>query len=1088
MKGDFSRDSFNPAKHYAAVLKQQGRVDLDADWNEHAAIERHIEETTTRDVVGPSGAPQDNAGFQIGYTESGGSPDLTVSAGRIYVEGVLCELASATTYLGQADHPEPPALAPQSGHTDLVYLDVWQRHITQTEDPELREVALGGPDTATRIQTVAQVKVKANVGDVTCADEVPGWPPPPSGGLLTASVIETEAPDDLCTPAASGGYQGLENRLYRVEIHQGGGIGVATFKWSRDNGSVVYAVEEFIDGQPTNQLRLSSIGRDRVLRLRVGDWIEVLDDASELSSGSPATMAQITDLDEAERLITLGASISGLDLARHPKVRRWDQGQGAIAVTSATFDLEDGIQVSFSGSGFKAGDFWIFTARSITGEIEEFTDAPPKGIEHYYCALALVTWQQTSGQWTPTIHDCRNLFPPLTGLTRFFYVGGNGQEAMPGQPLPELLRVGVIKGQQPVEGALVSFAADKPGARVAATILGLAAAPGSSITVATGPDGIASCAWRLDNDVADPSQLLTSRLLDASEVATEHPPIYFNANLSIASQVWYDSTGCINPNNPDDVQEALDDLCKNYSIFYVGGDGQEAHPGHEVPFPLRVRIANGQWLVPGVRVNFRVTQGGGFVSGGTGSGPEIAVITNAEGIASAQWTLGSSGPQQLLAFMENRNDLNVVFNATLRTAESISFDPTNCDHFDESVTNVQDAIDALCKLGLGKEPGIHVTDILLSAQNAKLLNDSNVPVDVFAAGLRIVCDRPPDPNSLANKPVCFITLELPYPLNESDRTLWGLSTLIGFQPIILAARLKSDNNLIGWLPNGPTRSWLLDRLFQVLEKANMPRRVLARLTLKGNFVWDQENREMYLDGDGYGAPDRGRTDLVLPTGNGLRGGDLEMWFWLVPKAAEGPAVVAGEERPALVAIEDVAVTVRGTPITINVLANDHGARPLTIAAVTQPASGSAVAVAGNMLLTYVPAGNFVGTDTFNYTVRDSSGHTAQARVTVTVAPTPAVGVAAGVVNVALTGGALAAGARTEVSGSGFQPNETVSVVAMTSDGRALELGSVTVDSAGAFRTDISVSESIPPGDYTIKAVGEFGSQSGMTRITRIRNP
>ncbi len=1087
MKGDFSRDSFHPAKHYAAVLKQQGRVDLDADWNEHTAIERHIEETTTQDVVGPSGAPQDSPGFQIGYTETVGSPDLTVSAGRIYVEGILCEQESATTYLGQADLPQPPPPTPQSGRTDLVYLDVWQRHITQIEDPEMREVALGGPDTATRIQTVAQVKVKANVGDVTCADDVIGWPPSSSGGLLTTSVIESEAPADPCPPATAGGYQGLENRLYRVEIHQGGDIGgTATFKWSRDNGSVVFAVEEFIDGQPTNQLRLSSIGRDRVLRLRVGDWVEVLDDAIDLSSGSPGTLAQITDLDEAERLITLSASISGLDLARHPKVRRWDQGQDAITITSDTFDLEDGIQVSFSGNGFKTGDYWIFTARSITGKIDEFVSAPPRGIGHYYCTLALVTWQQTSGQWTPTIQDCRNLFPPLTGLTRFFYVGGNGQEAMPGQPLPELLRVGVMNGQEPVEGAWVSFTADKPGARVAATIPGLAASPvppntGSSITVATGSDGIASCAWRPDNDVADPSQLLTSTLLDASKVATEHPPIYFNANLSIASQVWYSSVGCINPHHPDDVQEALDDLCKNYSIFYVGGDGQEAHPGQGVPFPLQVRIANGQWLVVGVKVTFLVTQGGGSVSGGSGSGPATTVITNAEGIASAHWTLGSSGPQQLLAFMEERKDLNVLFNATLRTAESISFDPGNCEHFDKSVTNVQAAIDTLCKLCLDKAPGIHVTDIvlraLLSTQNAHLLNDSIVPVDAFAAGLLITCDRPLDPTSRANKPVCFITLELPYPLNQADQTLWDMTALIGFQPIILAASLKSDDKLILWLPNGPTRSWLLDRLFQVLAKAKMPERVLARLTLKGNFVWDRERREMYLDGDGYGAPAQGRTDLALPTGNGLRGGDLEMWFWLVPKAAEGPA---------LVAVDDVAVTMRGTPIAINVLANDHGAQPLTIASVTQPTSGSAVTVTGSSL-TYVPAGGFVGTDTFIYTVKDSSGHTAQAKVTVTVAPTPTGGVIAGVINVALAGGTLVTGAITAVSGSGFQPNETVSVVAMTSDGRALELGNVTVDSTGAFRTDISVSESIPSGDYTIRAVGELGSHSGITRTTRILN-
>jgi hypothetical protein len=41
MKGDFSRDSFDPVKHFSRVLQQQGRVQLDADWNEQAAILLH---------------------------------------------------------------------------------------------------------------------------------------------------------------------------------------------------------------------------------------------------------------------------------------------------------------------------------------------------------------------------------------------------------------------------------------------------------------------------------------------------------------------------------------------------------------------------------------------------------------------------------------------------------------------------------------------------------------------------------------------------------------------------------------------------------------------------------------------------------------------------------------------------------------------------------------------------------------------------------------------------------------------------------------------------------------------------------------
>ena len=41
MKGDFSRETFDSVKHFSRVLQQQGRVQLDADWNEHTAIVLH---------------------------------------------------------------------------------------------------------------------------------------------------------------------------------------------------------------------------------------------------------------------------------------------------------------------------------------------------------------------------------------------------------------------------------------------------------------------------------------------------------------------------------------------------------------------------------------------------------------------------------------------------------------------------------------------------------------------------------------------------------------------------------------------------------------------------------------------------------------------------------------------------------------------------------------------------------------------------------------------------------------------------------------------------------------------------------------
>ena len=65
MKGDFSRDTFDPSKHYQQVLMQQGRAQLDADWNEEAAVGLHRDETTTADVIGKCGGPADGAAFGV---------------------------------------------------------------------------------------------------------------------------------------------------------------------------------------------------------------------------------------------------------------------------------------------------------------------------------------------------------------------------------------------------------------------------------------------------------------------------------------------------------------------------------------------------------------------------------------------------------------------------------------------------------------------------------------------------------------------------------------------------------------------------------------------------------------------------------------------------------------------------------------------------------------------------------------------------------------------------------------------------------------------------------------------------------------
>jgi hypothetical protein len=494
MKGDFTRFTHQPRKGYSQVRKQQGRVELDADWNEQIDIQNYLARTAAIDLIGARGAPKQGGGFAISVAAPAGE-DLLIGTGRLYVDGILAELlpgsslpltafpangqvtlatgavdgmpfaagqyvelsaqglppatlriaalgpgendltldgntaafhSSATrlrrlsSYLTQPVYPGAAALdLPEDGgsRTDLLYLDVWERHITAIEDPDIREVALGGPDTATRVQTVAQVRLLAGVGNVSCDDASAGLPQPGDGRLTTAATAPP-ASDDPCVIAPGGGYRGLENRLYRVEIHDGSDGGAATFKWSRDNGAVLFAVEAFIPGEP-EKVRVRQLGRDQVLALHKDSWVEVLDDDTELA-GEPGILAQITDIDEAQRILTLSKPVTGFTVSGRARVRRWDMAGDAIPVAAGPIALEEGIEVSFSGNDFRSGDYWTFAARTVIANgqsgISELDEAPPQGIAHHYCPLALVTWSFDGANWLATVEDCRPSFPALTEI------------------------------------------------------------------------------------------------------------------------------------------------------------------------------------------------------------------------------------------------------------------------------------------------------------------------------------------------------------------------------------------------------------------------------------------------------------------------------------------------------------------------------------------------------------------------------------------------------------------------------------------------------------------------------------------------
>jgi Family of unknown function (DUF6519) len=485
MSFDCSRFRFDPEQDYFGVVMQQGRVQLDADWNDWVAqVARRIQ-AGTLDSLGPAAVPWETPnGFRIQVTDG----DLTIGPGRIYVDGILVEnhgaaprvwnprLAEregtgAVAYSYQPYLPNPDPL-PGTDGLHLVYLDVWRRDLTWLQSPELVEQAVG-VDTTGRWQTVWQVKVlpAPEGSDCVLADPTPtAWTEatrPSAGRLSTATGTPPGTAIPVLVPPAAG-YKGLENQLYRVEIHQGGGPDTATFKWSRDNATVATPVSAI---PALDRVTVESLGRDDLLRFRDGDWVEVTDDWRELKNlpGELRRILPYGGVDDATRTLRLTAPLPDdffpvdaegrTDPLRHTRLRRWDQAgpvlredgivvldlndagaPGDIPVTAAgpRLFLEQGILVALdldpAGGQFRSGDYWVFAARSVDASIEILYAAPPLGVHHHYAPLALVPWPDQA-------IDQRRPLLPATGQVQVCSVlhcdpDGRLRSLMPGQELP----------------------------------------------------------------------------------------------------------------------------------------------------------------------------------------------------------------------------------------------------------------------------------------------------------------------------------------------------------------------------------------------------------------------------------------------------------------------------------------------------------------------------------------------------------------------------------------------------------------------------------------------------------------------------
>jgi len=410
MKGDYSRFTFDPKKHYSGVLMQQGRVQTDADINEQFEIARHRMETEVKDFIGQSGAPEDNPGFELKCENR----NILIGKGHFYVEGMLIENEFDLNFTEQPDLPDEKL--PEDDGLYLAYLDVWRRHLTALEASDILDAALGNQDTATRIKNLWQVKL-LRLGDNNLGlndDRIDGFKP----GNGWQPAVETGNSDGLplsegqLKARVSGTGINLGNQLYRVEIHDPGTSNTATFKWSRENGALAAEVT----GINEKKIKVKYIGRGFETGFVSNEWIEVTNDNLELH-GKSGVMAQIGEsaADESfilkisekdktlwyEEIIGGGTAADPERLRKlNTRARRWDSA-GAKPVTEGEWiKIENDIEVSFGGKDtphYKPCDYWLIPSRGMMRNIYWERDSneaplfqPAHGVYHYYTCLALM--------------------------------------------------------------------------------------------------------------------------------------------------------------------------------------------------------------------------------------------------------------------------------------------------------------------------------------------------------------------------------------------------------------------------------------------------------------------------------------------------------------------------------------------------------------------------------------------------------------------------------------------------------------------------------------------------------------------------
>jgi hypothetical protein len=477
---DISRDSFDPNNpdpkiRHLQVFHEQGRILLDAVLNQQIASMLHEVRTLATDMYGSHWGPGDfvnpadhTAGVSGAFkVQTPMNDNFEVLPGNYYVGGYRCQCPTGGSFRNQ---PFVPLILESDNDLPtkpyVVYLEVWERLLTDASAADLKDPALEQFDAPSASQVVWQIRVK----NVTQAPSGPPADPfvlkdpndvtqglknlevllgdsvEKSTGQLRVMPVQgvAESPAqlhaDLCESEIDERYRGLENQLYRIEIHRSGlaygkasipdktseaSSQCATFKWSRDNGSVIFPILEWTPANDYASVRLARAGRDARFSLKAGDWVEYHDEVTILRNDLAETsdrsifrkLIQVQSVDAYDpTLITLKGTSGDFDLPQVPSdwksfqdrrafLRRWDQQNLTTPLTNVQqildskdpiqspetngllvvaapddsdekalepagwLEIEHSIRIRFSAGYYRRGDYWLIPARYASGRV-----------------------------------------------------------------------------------------------------------------------------------------------------------------------------------------------------------------------------------------------------------------------------------------------------------------------------------------------------------------------------------------------------------------------------------------------------------------------------------------------------------------------------------------------------------------------------------------------------------------------------------------------------------------------------------------------------------------------------------------------